>query len=67
MDFWVQPLQRDERMRDRHQRHVMVPALPGTPLEVVQPQRVLQLPIIVFHPPAQVGSFSEQVWGVSGL
>ncbi len=49
-DFWVQPLQGDEGVRDRHQGHVVVPALPGTALEVVQAQRVLQLAVIVLNP-----------------
>src|SRR5919201_881136 len=46
--FWVQPLQRDEGMRDRHQGHVVMPALEGAALEVVQAERVLQFPIVVF-------------------
>src|SRR6266536_2020120 len=46
--FWVQPLQRDEGVRDRHQGHVVVPALEGAALVVVQAERVLQLPVIVF-------------------
>src|ERR1043166_7965045 len=53
--FWVQPLQGDERVGDRHQGHVVVPALPGAALEVVKPERVLQLTVIMLHPPAQLG------------
>jgi hypothetical protein len=35
---------------DRHQGHVVVPALPGAALEVVKPERVLQLTVIMLHP-----------------
>src|SRR6266487_1738935 len=53
--FWVQPLQGHKGVGGRHQRHVVVPALEGAALEVVQPQRVLQFAVIVLHSPAQLG------------
>jgi hypothetical protein len=37
----------------------VVPAREGAALEVVQPQRVLQLPIVVFHSPAQLGQVDQ--------
>ena len=46
--FWVQPLQGDEGVGDRDQGDVVVPAGPGAALEVVQPQRVLELVVVVF-------------------
>jgi len=45
--FWVQAFQGDKGVGDRDDGHVVVPALPGAPLEVVQPQRVLQFPVVV--------------------
>jgi hypothetical protein len=64
--LWVQPLQGDKRVGDRHQRHVMVPARDGAPLEVVQPQRVLQLALIVLHPSAQRGQAHQPLKGAVG-
>src|SRR5260370_40968584 len=44
-----------ERIRQQHQRDMMLPALPAAPLAVVQSQLVLQLFVTVRHPPATFG------------
>src|SRR6266540_1302348 len=65
-DFWVQAFQGDERVGDRHQGHVVVPALEGAALEVVQAERVLELSVVVLHSPAQLGQTHELAQGDLG-
>src|SRR5215813_8914833 len=44
--------QHQERVRQQHQRDVVLPAPPPPALEVVQAQLVLEFLVTVFHPPA---------------
>lgn len=56
-----------ERKRERDQRHLRVPAQPVTPLVVIQPQFLLEFPVVQFHPPARPrhahqASQSDRLW-----
>src|SRR6266540_6733348 len=43
----AEPLQGEEAVRDRDQGHVVVPAGPAAPLEVVQPERAFELAVVL--------------------
>src|SRR5438445_229498 len=47
-------LQGEERVRDRDERDVVVPAAIGAALEVVQSEGVLELAVVVLDPPAHL-------------
>src|SRR5680860_1044342 len=48
-------LQGEECVRDRDEGHVVIPAPVAAALEAVEPERVLELAVVVFYPPAQLG------------
>src|SRR6266540_5673996 len=53
--FWVEPFQGEEAVCERDERDVVVPAAEGAALEVVEPERVLELAVVLLDPPAQLG------------
>lgn len=55
----VLPLHQQEGIRQADQRDVIMPALPAASLEVIQPQLLFQLLIVLFHPPAQLGQLHQ--------
>jgi hypothetical protein len=58
--FWAsQPLQGEKAVRDRDQGHVVVPAGPAAPLEMVQPKAAFELAVILLHSPAQPGQTDQ--------
>ena len=59
MRFWVQALQGEEGVCHAHQGDVVVPATEGAPLEVVEPERVLELAVVELDAPAQLGEAHE--------
>src|SRR3990172_7637445 len=52
--FWVEPLEREEGVGEGDERHVVVPAPEGASLEVVEAERVLELPVVVLDAPAEL-------------
>nr|BFD87932.1 hypothetical protein StreXyl84_73330 [Streptomyces sp. Xyl84] len=49
------PPEGEERLGGGEEGDVVVPAAPGTALEVVQSQSMLELAMIVLEPPAHLG------------
>jgi hypothetical protein len=52
---WVQPLQGDNGVSGRDQRHVVVPTTEAAALEVVKTKAVFELAVVVLDAPAQLG------------
>src|SRR5665811_1839300 len=54
-------LQREERVRDRDEGDVVVPAAVGAALEVVQAERCLELAVVLLDPPAQLCELHQRL------
>src|SRR5215471_6521772 len=53
--FKVAALQQQKGIGQAHQGDMVMPALPAAALVVVQPQFLLELLVVLFYPPAQLG------------
>lgn len=54
LDFWVEPAEGEECLRGGDEGDVVVPAAPGSAFEVVEPEAVFELAVVVFDPPAHL-------------
>lgn len=57
--FSAKAFEDQKRVRHRGERYVMMPARPRAPLEVIEPQLVLELAVILLDPPAPLGQPDE--------
>jgi hypothetical protein len=57
----VESLEREESVRGRDQRGVVIPAKPGAALVVVQAEFTLALLVVEFDLPAQAGEAGERL------
>ena len=57
--FRPEALQNQKGESHHRQSHVMMPASPGSPFKMVQPQFIFQLLVVLLNPPADFGPINQ--------